>query len=269
MVFETITIGWFPILLFGLAAFFVIAKIARTIQLSKKNNGMDMFGNIDTMTGEEFETMLAFLLRHKGYGVERTPKTGDYGCDLILYKDNVKTGVQAKRSKSKVGNASVMQAQSGATYYGCNYAWVMTNNNYTPQGIRQANKCGVSLYARKEIFKLQDDVKKMIKNEEKRVKKLEKKGEYLEPAKVEKPAVEEIVVEKPEEKPEEKPLKYGIITGNDRHQNCIPVVEKEYLEEYEEEPTQKQDADETLDLDNITPALSIYEAAKIESKLAI
>lgn len=57
----------------------------------------------DQMTGIEFENYLGFIFQEKGYHVDTTPASNDYGADLILKKNGITTVVQAKRYKDKVG----------------------------------------------------------------------------------------------------------------------------------------------------------------------
>jgi restriction system protein len=58
--------------------------------------------DIDTMKGEEFEQYLIHFFLNKGYKVRTTPKSGDFGADLILEKDRKRIVVQAKRYKNKL-----------------------------------------------------------------------------------------------------------------------------------------------------------------------
>ena len=57
------------------------------------------------MDGVEFERELGSLFQTMGYGVERTPTSGDQGVDLVLRKNGVTTVVQCKAHKDGVGPA--------------------------------------------------------------------------------------------------------------------------------------------------------------------
>jgi Predicted endonuclease distantly related to archaeal Holliday junction resolvase and Mrr-like restriction enzymes len=48
------------------------------------------FNEIDIMSGEEFEEYLQVKFKDLGYKCNLTPKTADYGADLILKKFKVK-----------------------------------------------------------------------------------------------------------------------------------------------------------------------------------
>jgi len=56
-------------------------------------NDPDLLGltrKIDEMKGEEFEDFLATCFKRIGYHVEQTPRTNDFGADLILIKERKK-----------------------------------------------------------------------------------------------------------------------------------------------------------------------------------
>lgn len=112
---------------------------------------------IDRMTGEEFEEYLALLYKRHGFDVKMTPKTCDFGADLII--TNRKTGkkicVQAKRYRGMVGEAAVQQTLSGREYYSCDGAVIITNSHYTDAAKALANKCGIRMIDRFSIGKEQ------------------------------------------------------------------------------------------------------------------
>lgn len=56
-----------------------------------------------TLNGWEFEEEVAKIFRLNGYQATVTKKTGDYGVDIIMSKDNFKYVVQCKHYKNPVG----------------------------------------------------------------------------------------------------------------------------------------------------------------------
>jgi restriction system protein len=106
---------------------------------------------VDRMTGEEFEKYLKARYELKGYRVTLTPKSGDYGADLICRKGGERLAVQAKRYKGKVGVAAVQQAAAAKDYYRCNKAAVATNSYYTAAAKKLAGRIGVQLIDRKSL----------------------------------------------------------------------------------------------------------------------
>lgn len=106
---------------------------------------------IDRMDGKTFEHYLEVLFTRLGFRVERTRYVGDYGADLVVSRDGVKTVVQAKRFQRKVGVAAVQQAVAAKAQYGCDKAMVVTNSFYTLQAVRLARSNNVKLWDRNRL----------------------------------------------------------------------------------------------------------------------
>jgi len=109
--------------------------------------------NIDQMDGKTFEKYLESLFMKLGYRVERTKYVGDYGADLVVRKDGIKTIIQAKRYKNKVGVKAIQEAVAAKGYYKCQKAMVVTNSFYTKQAINLAGANEVALWDRKDLVK--------------------------------------------------------------------------------------------------------------------
>ena len=56
---------------------------------------------VDAMGGVEFEHYVAAVLRGRGYTIEFTRATGDFGVDLIATRDGVRTAVQCKAGRPR------------------------------------------------------------------------------------------------------------------------------------------------------------------------
>jgi len=121
--------------------------------------------DIDKMDGKTFEKYLEVLFRKLGYRVERTRYIGDYGADLVTAKNGVKTIIQAKRYKKKVGVKAIQEAVAAKGYYECQDAMVVTNSVYTKQAIELARANGVQLWDRNDLVKALLSVKKDIGQE--------------------------------------------------------------------------------------------------------
>ena len=113
---------------------------------------------IDRMTGLQFEQYLEWLFRQLGYRVNRTSYQGDYGADLVITRDGVKTAVQAKRSKRRIGIKAVQQAFASTGRYACQQSMVVTNASFTPQAIELAKADNVELWDRNRLRKAMDSV---------------------------------------------------------------------------------------------------------------
>lgn len=128
--------------------------IKRLLKKMKQNRYLrSNLGKVDKMTGPEFEEYLAAHFDNLGYKVEHIGQTGDYGADLILYRDGVSIVVQAKRYQDKVGVKAVQEVISAKEYYECDSAMVVTNSYFTPNAIQMATQCNVELWDREDIRK--------------------------------------------------------------------------------------------------------------------
>jgi restriction system protein len=117
---------------------------------------------INKMTGEEFEQFLMYHFKNLGYSVKTTPKTGDYGADLILQTENTKTVVQAKRYKGTVGVAAVQQIVAAKIYYGAQEGIVATNSYFTANAKELAECNNVKLIDRNELASIMSKADKSI-----------------------------------------------------------------------------------------------------------
>ncbi len=106
---------------------------------------------IDHMTGEEFEALLAAQFRQKGYQAEMTPKSKDYGADLVMRREKKKIVVQAKRYSGKVGIKAVQEVIGAREYYGADLAIVCTNSFFTSSAKNLAKECHVVLIDRERF----------------------------------------------------------------------------------------------------------------------
>lgn len=112
---EVSIINWWPVWLF-IAILTLFGSTIKIIQY-RKLAGSGIY-EIDKMSGKEFEDRLVILFRRKGYIVTHTGRsTGDYGVDLVIEKDGIKTAVQAKRHKRLIGEDAVREVFSGMAMY--------------------------------------------------------------------------------------------------------------------------------------------------------
>ncbi len=110
---------------------------------------------IDKMPGEDFEKRLAILFGNLGYKVQHTGRIGDYGIDLVIEKDGIRTAVQAKCYKrERVGLSAIQQVYAGKNEYGCSEALVVTNSHFTTQAVQLAKVNNVRLWSRRYLIKI-------------------------------------------------------------------------------------------------------------------
>ena len=111
---------------------------------------------IDKMNGEQFEEKLCILFGQLGYLVEHYSKNhrgNEYGVDIIIEKDGIRTAVQAKRFKRRehVDNTAVEKLEAGKKITNCDNALIVTNSTFTKNARFAANKLNVELWDRKEL----------------------------------------------------------------------------------------------------------------------
>lgn len=143
-----------------MAALIIVCGVLNNIRKMKirekyLNSTLEM---VDAMSGEEFEEFLKIHFEKLGYQVQLTPKSNDYGIDLICKKrkrveNEQENGfvIQAKRYKGKVGVAAVQQVIAGTKYYNCKYGMVITNSYFTSNAWELAKKSGITLWDRKVL----------------------------------------------------------------------------------------------------------------------
>ena len=118
-------------------------------QIEKENIHEQLDFDYDSMDGWEFEEFCARLLERIGYNdITVTSGSGDFGADVIAYKDTNKYVIQCKNYSGKVGNKAVQEVFSAKAYYSADIAVVMTNNYFTEHAIEHAKGTDVVLWNR-------------------------------------------------------------------------------------------------------------------------
>ena len=107
---------------------------------------------VDEMEGIEFEHFLAKHFESQGFTVTVTQPGHDFGADLIIERDGVKTAVQAKRYEANISISAVQEVFTAAAYYDCDNSLVITNSYYTASAKTLAEKIGVELWDRDVLF---------------------------------------------------------------------------------------------------------------------
>lgn len=128
-------------------------RLYRWIRRSRVNHfGARYYSDSPGMDGHNYEYYCAELLRRKGFSkVSVTRGSGDQGIDIIAYANKKKFGIQCKFYSKPVGNSAVQEAYTGAKFYGCNVAAVMTNNGFTESAMELAAATGVLLWGNSTI----------------------------------------------------------------------------------------------------------------------
>jgi len=149
-IFSTVIKGTWPLLIILIVV--LLLKLVFRFYEKQRLSNSGIF-EIDRMSGKTFEKYLEVLFEKLGYKVERTRYIGDYGADLVTNKNGVKTVIQAKRFKGKVGIKAIQEAVAAKGYYGCEKAMVVTNSYYTKQAVDLAKANNVELWNRDDLVK--------------------------------------------------------------------------------------------------------------------
>lgn len=106
--------------------------------------------NLKSCFGEYYKSI--------GYKVVDTPKSNDYGADLILEKNNRRYVLQAKRYKKAVGVSAIQEVVASKLYYNADGAIVATNNYFTKNAWDLAKANHVFLIDRTKLIELREEV---------------------------------------------------------------------------------------------------------------
>lgn len=120
---------------------------------------VDLLQYVDKdIDGFEFEKFSKQLLNSNGFeDVIVTQASGDYGADVIAYKDKIKYAIQCKKYSSKVGIKAVQEIIASREMYKCHIGAILTNNYFTPNAIKLADNNKILLWDRGELVKMIDN----------------------------------------------------------------------------------------------------------------
>ncbi|MBO1264376.1 restriction endonuclease [Proteiniclasticum sp. SCR006] len=110
---------------------------------------------IDRLNGFQFEHAFADILKQNNFNnITVTQGSGDQGIDVLAQSGADIYAIQCKLYTGNVGNSAVQQAFSGAVYYGCTKAIVVTNSYFTKSAHALASQIGVELWDRDVLYSL-------------------------------------------------------------------------------------------------------------------
>jgi restriction system protein len=97
------------------------------------------------MSGTEFEEYVADVARRCGVPVIMTPRSGDWGVDLVVGRRPNRIAIQCKRRSRPVGPGAVQEVVAGAPMQGCTQTMVVSNQEFTPAAAKLAELHGCVL----------------------------------------------------------------------------------------------------------------------------
>jgi len=163
-----------------IAILFATSFVALVVYLNKcfkrlKNKKINNFlknitlDNINSLTGNEFEVFLYYLFLNMGFDVILTPKSHDYGADLILKIHNKTIVVQSKLyNNHNIGISSIQEVYASIKYYKADLGIVVTNSKFTKNSINLANSTNVLLWDKDMLMNLlsfKESEKQIFKNQ--------------------------------------------------------------------------------------------------------
>ncbi|CAN5212689.1 hypothetical protein BH09PAT2_BH09PAT2_04590 [soil metagenome] len=131
-----------------------IVVVVKVCWLLHKNHILRKAGmpEIDRMSGDVFEKKIGMLFEKMGYKVQYVGShRGDFGSDLVIEKDGIRTVVQAKRHAHYIDGDAVREAYAARNMYQATKAMVVTNNYFSKAAKQLAASDDVELWDRDEL----------------------------------------------------------------------------------------------------------------------
>ena len=104
------------------------------------------------MTPEQFEQHISTLFNKMGFTTNMTPKSYDYGVDIIAVNKYEKIAIQVKMYESRqVNYKDIMYLYAGKDYYDCNKGLLITSGSCDKLAIAAAVKLKIDIQENFEI----------------------------------------------------------------------------------------------------------------------
>ena len=95
-----------------------------------------------------FEQFIADHFQKKGYKINMTPISGDYGVDIFAENSIHKIAIQVKMyggSTRKVNRKSIMELHGAKDFFDCDKAIVATNGEVLNDALKVAEKLNIEI----------------------------------------------------------------------------------------------------------------------------
>lgn len=150
VVIVLISVFWWIFILFFL---YKIYRLSHRRAIFQK--GIYSLHDLDDIDGIDFEELTCDILVANGFETaENTQASMDFGVDVLACKDGITYAIQCKRYHGPVGIEAVQQIYAGRAYYECHVAVVLTNQYFTSNAHKLADKIGVALWDRDMLEQL-------------------------------------------------------------------------------------------------------------------
>lgn len=145
-----LSIVFFPVTIL----FFILKRLIKAIDKVRLNKYLEKITieDIDSLDGHAFEDVMYELFKSCKLKVEKTPKSRDYGADLIITTKYEKIVIQCKLYfNHKVGNSAVQEINTAKSYYNATLGLVITNSKYTKPAKNLAESNKVKILDREDL----------------------------------------------------------------------------------------------------------------------
>lgn len=135
-------------------AFSIINSIKNQKQEELLNEAILSTGinQIDDLSPYEFEDWITRFLNLSGFDATTTKRSGDFGADVIAFKDDIKIVVSCKKHSGNLGVKCVQEIIGAMDYYSANEGWVVsTSPHFSKQAYDLAQKRGVKLFTKNDL----------------------------------------------------------------------------------------------------------------------
>lgn len=152
------------VVFFPIAIVFLFLKLLDKKRFNKYLENISI-RDIDGLDGHVFEDVMYELFKSCKLKVEKTPKSRDYGADLVITTKYEKIVIQCKLYfNHNVGNSAVQEINTAKNYYDATIGLVITNSFFTKPAKTLAESNGVKLIDRDGLIEFLSSNKKNKKN---------------------------------------------------------------------------------------------------------
>jgi hypothetical protein len=126
------------------------ARISSILQSAKNKYAFYVNSDFATLSPFELEQLVAEIFHAKGYQAHVTPRSGDYGVDVIAECGSTKVAIQVKKYMrgNNVGNVDVQKILGGMSYkhYRATEAVLVTTSDFSKKARDQAEGNDIELW---------------------------------------------------------------------------------------------------------------------------
>lgn len=139
-----------------------LTDLCKIIPYSNEKNDLEDYINND-LNGFDFEKYSKKILECNGFNnVYVTKASGDYGADIIAFKDKIKYAIQCKKISSKVGVKAIQEVMASREIYKCHVGAVLTNNYFTPSAKKLAEENKIILWDKDDLTIMLENMNKKL-----------------------------------------------------------------------------------------------------------